>query len=268
MSGGFTEAMLAGGGGAAAGGAGAGEAAAGAGLMASAVALGPVLGLIAAALASLLAVGLAFADQWKNMMTIFGATGGQTMQMLLEAGKAIWSTLGPILTMLGSVLLIPLTVAWQVFTVLLRGFLLVLTAVFDVLGAIAGAVWSSVKPAFDFVFGLFRDLAAFFNDVFADATKFLKELKGPKVNPTEELSTEPSTDYQAWPQGTGNQIDLNKAPKGAVNINQDFRGSRISVRQEFKGDQDPDRIVMAMMSDLTRQSENRTTSGYAGALTR
>lgn len=240
-------------------------------LGASLTALAPVLGLVAAALALLLAIGLAFADQWKNMLTIFGSTGSQTMSMLVDAGEAIWSTLSPIFKAIGSVLLIPITALWLVFTTLLRGFLLVLTAVFDVLGALANVVWATVKPAFDFLFGLFKDLAAFINDVFGEATRFLKEIKGGKeatpLNDTESLSTEPKTDYAIW-QGGQDAIDLSKATKGGVKITQDFRGSRISVKQEFKGDQDPDRIVMAMMSDLTRQAENRISSGYAGALTR
>ncbi len=251
-------------------GAGAAESGAGmAALVASLTALGPVVAIVAAALASFLAIGLAFADQWKNMLTIFGSTGSQTMGMLVEAGQAIWSTLSPILKMLGSVLLIPLTAAWLVFTTLLRGFLLVLTAVFDVLGWIANAVWTSLKPAFDFIFQLFKDLAAFINDVFGEAGKVLKGWrKGLDENEKPEaLSTEPNQDFSIW-QGNQNAVDLSKATKGGVKITQDFRGSRISVKQEFKGDQDPDRIVMAMMSDLTRQAENRVSSGYAGALTR
>ncbi len=261
--------------GGATGAAGGGAAAAGgeglAALSSSLAALAPVLGVIAAVLAVLLAVGMAFADQWKNMSTIFVATGGQTLDLLLKFGDTLWNFLAPILKGIGSVLLIPLTVLWTAFTVLARTLLIALTWLFDIFGAITNAVWNLLKPAFDFIFDQFRWLADAFNNLFGDWIGRLKAMeaqaKGPQLNKTEELSTEPNMDFSLY-QGNQNQIDLSKAAKGAVNINQDFRGSRISIKQEFKGDADPDRIVMAQMDALTRQAENRISSGYAGALTR
>jgi hypothetical protein len=273
LGGGLTEAMMAGGGGGGAAAAEGGAAGAEGGMAAfsaSLVALGPVLAVIAVAIAAVVAVGLAMAEQWKNVVTIFGETGGQTMAMLVEFGKALWSTLGPILKLIGSVLLIPLSSMWLVFTTLLRGLLFALTAVFDVLGWVTNAIYQEVKPAFDFIFELFKDLAAFINKVFGEASSALKSAKGPKATEA-ELSTEPNADYSRWLNNaplSSSTMDLSKAPKGAVNITQDFRGSRIAIRQEFKGDADPDRIVMAQMDALTRQAENRISSGYAGALTR
>lgn len=237
----------------------------------SLAALAPVLGVIAAVLAVLLAVGMAFADQWKNMSTIFVATGGQTLDLLLKFGETLWNFLAPILKGIGSVLLIPLTVLWTAFTVVARTLLIALTWLFDIFGAITNGIWNLLKPAFDFLFDQFRWLADAFNGLFGDWIARLKAMedqaKGPRLGKTDELSTEPTMDYAMW-QGNQNAIDLSKAAKGAVNITQDFRGSRISIKQEFKGDADPDRIVMAQMDALTRQAENRISSGYAGALTR
>lgn len=241
-----------------------------AGLAASLTALGPVLALVGAALVALLAVGLAFQEQWRNMVTIFGATGGQTVQMLFEFGRALWDALAPILKGVGSVLLVPLTALWLVFTTVLRSALLGFTWLLKIFGAITNAIYDFVKPAFDAVFGMFQSLAQWLNELFAHALSWLKSVEKAPIPKEEGPSYDPNTDYSRWLTGsTGNQaIDMDKIAKGAVNINQDFRGSRISVRQEFKGDQDPDRIVMAMMNDLTRQAENRVSSGYAGALTR
>jgi hypothetical protein len=56
--------------------------------------------------------------------------------------------------------------------------------------------------------------------------------------------------------------------KQTTKVTNDFRGSNIKIDQKFDGDQDPDRIVVGMMSDLTRQAELRLSSGYAGAFTR
>lgn len=262
--------------GAAAGATGAATSAAGGGGMAaitaSLVAMGPVLVVVAAAMAALLAIGLAFADQWKNMATIFGETGGQTLTLLLAFAKTLWDTLAPVLKLIGSVLLIPLTALWVVFSTALRAGILALTAWLKVMGEITAAIYAAVKPAFDFIFGLFKQLAEWINNLFAQAASWLQSIgKGPKGETVDGPSHDPNTDFSRWSAKAplaSTALDLSKAPKGAVNINQDFRGSRISVKQEFKGDQDPDRIVMAMMNDLTRQAENRVSSGYSGALTR
>lgn len=59
-----------------------------------------------------------------------------------------------------------------------------------------------------------------------------------------------------------------KKPAQQMNVTNDFRGSRITIDQKFDGDQDPDRVVMAMMGDLTKQAELRLSSGYASAFSR
>jgi hypothetical protein len=56
--------------------------------------------------------------------------------------------------------------------------------------------------------------------------------------------------------------------KQKTSITNDFRGSNIKIDQKFEGDEDPDRIVYAMMSDLHKQAEMRLSTGYAGAFTR
>lgn len=43
---------------------------------------------------------------------------------------------------------------------------------------------------------------------------------------------------------------------------------RVTIKQDFKGKTDPDRIVRLMMTDLERQAESRMSSVFSGALTR
>jgi hypothetical protein len=52
----------------------------------------------------------------------------------------------------------------------------------------------------------------------------------------------------------------------ATTVN-DFRGSRITVNQEFR-QSDPDRVLMYMIEDINRQAESRITSNFVPALTR
>lgn len=260
--------------GAGAGGAAAGEGAAAA---ASAMALGPALGIAAVALAALVAVGLAVADQWKNVEAIFGPSLKEIGEMVLRFGMMLWKTLGPVLKLFGSVILIPLIAAWEIFSVLLRGFLFVLNPILDVLGDIVTVAWDKLKPAFDFVFGALAKLAHFFDEVFGSIDKDREKREnlrkalaresqeGDKTGEGFETMFKPALFNKSDLKRLANPEDLNKAN---VTVHQDFRGSRIAIRQDFKGSADPDRIVTAMMKDLTRQAESRISSGFAGALTR
>jgi hypothetical protein len=263
--------------GGATGGGGAAVGAAEGAAMAGGVALAPVLATVAAALAVLLAVGLAVSEQWKNVSHIFGQEFGQIGQMLIGVGLAIWNTLSPILKIFGSVILASLIVTWEVFSVLLRGFLVVLRPILDILGSITTTIYDALKPAFDWLFGALSKLSDFFKSVFGEVDKMREEKERAKRQRGLEAQEQDHTGEDFKPlfgpslftksdmKRLANPEDLNKAN---VTINQDFRGSRIQIRQDFKAQQDPDRIVTSMMRDLTRQAESRISSGFAGALTR
>jgi hypothetical protein len=65
-------------------------------------------------------------------------------------------------------------------------------------------------------------------------------------------------------------VSEGSAPEAPPNRNQtinDFRGSKITVNQEFR-EADPDRIALQMIEGLAREAEQRTQSGYVPALTR
>ena len=58
-----------------------------------------------------------------------------------------------------------------------------------------------------------------------------------------------------------------RAGGGRSSVNNDFRGSRINIHQEFR-QQDPDRIAVATLGALSSAGERRIASGYAPAVTR
>jgi hypothetical protein len=270
ITGGFTEAMLAGG---AASGGGAGGAAAGmSGLAIAGVAIAGII----AALAVFAGILLTVKEYWKEFTVIFGETGGQLLTMLVGLGKAIWGFLSPLLKNLGSIIMAILVPAWTIFSTALRGLIFILTGIFEALAYVSRGVNEFFKPAFDLVFRVFASLAAFINEWFTGLLAQSEEHRAAvakiRLQNQEGGSTDPMTDWSryhlAGPGASKKAVDLNEVPKSAMNVTNDFRGSRISIKQDFKGDGDPDRIVMAMVHDLTRQAESRISSGFAGALTR
>lgn len=263
--------MGAGGGGA--GAAGAGAAAGGtsvAGAIAGLAALGPVLLGIAAAATVAVAVGLAVQDHWRAMVDIFGGPVLQVGEMLVSTGKAIWAALGPVLKTLGRIILTYVAPAWLLMTTLFRGLLFAIEVLYTGIGWLTSTIFDSLKPAFDVVFQLFADLSKFITEVFGEARRALKGT--PTVGSQDMRRADPEwspiNDAYDQAQLLSVRRQMNAKPAQTMQVNNDFRGSRISIKQDFKGDADPDRIVVAMMGDLTRQAESRISSGYAGALTR
>ncbi len=252
----------AGGGGAAAGGAAAG----GAGL----AALAPVLAGVAAAGALAAGVFMVVQEQWGNMVKIFGPSFAQVTSMALEFGGTLWHTLAPILKMVANVVMAVLAPAWTVVTALLRGFMFAFGTLADLYGSVTNAVYDKIKPAFDFLFDLFARFAKFVDEVFSEARKGLGTPTSYKqIDSITAPEWTPSPMQAAFDaQALASARKSAAKPAATMQVNNDFRGSRIQIKQDFKGDTDPDRVVSAMMNDLTRQAEARISSGFAGALTR
>jgi hypothetical protein len=266
---------------------GAGAVGAGAGGAAAAVgaSIWPAVLAFAAAAAVVGTVVLAVKDNWQSFTAIFGETSKGLLTEVIGLGQAMWKALGPVLKTVGNILLAVLAPTWLAVTTALRGMVVVLTAVFDAIGWVTNAVYDHLKPAFDFLFSVFADIAKFINDVFSSVRLFAEETKNETQRMLQErawgetgsqrgLGTEPQTNWDRWnpalvgPLQTKDQVDLSKAPKAGVHVTNDFRGSRVQIRQDFKGDTDPDRVVEVAMRDLTRQSEMRVSSGFSGAFTR
>jgi hypothetical protein len=61
-------------------------------------------------------------------------------------------------------------------------------------------------------------------------------------------------------------IFKDKTPGARAQVVNDFRGSKITLKQEFR-QADPDRVAIQMMKDLARFAEQRVTSGFVPATT-
>jgi hypothetical protein len=266
--------------GASAGGGAAAGAAAGEGAVAAGgIAAGPAIIIGAIVAAALGSIVLTAQEQWGNLVVIFQSMTGGMLGDVIELGQAIWGFLQPVMKVLGHLILGTLVVGFGFLITVIRVAAQVLTVLFDAFGAVANVVYDTLKPAFDWLWGFLGDLADWIKLKFWQLKDLLgiegkeppgKEPGAPSFGDKlehkkamDEFDREYMTAKQNQPS-----MDLGKLNKQAVTVNNDFRGSRISIKQDFKDLKDPDRVVSAMMSDLTRQAETRISSGYAGAFTR
>jgi len=208
---------------------------------------------------------------------------------LIDLFKSMWRALGPVLKMTASVFIALWAVLLVQLVPVLRILILSLSGLFALLGDITTAIDTVVSPAFNSLFGLLSELSRFLMGV-ARTIAFMtgKPMAGgatpgtageafegvgegvfANVRPLSEALGDALVDSI---RGIDMTITLDKfkvpAARGGGNTIVDGRGARITIKQEFAGKADPDRIVFAMMKDLSRQAEQRLSTGFAGALTR
>lgn len=240
----------------AAGGAGAAAAGGGvmAGLEAALAALAPLIAPVVAALAAVGSVGVFVAERWDDlklaiapMMPVLESLWAS----LKELGELVMRILLPPMKLLGASILgtvvPPLLVLVKVFELLVRGAVLVL----EVIANIVEAIETLLAPAFDSIVSMIGMTAAALG-------QYTKEAKVDRIL---------SDDGAASAAAAASSGAMSDAPGERAPTVMDFRGSKISIRQEFR-DQDPDRIAVQMAEDLRRMSEYKVTSGFASALTR
>lgn len=261
-------------GGAAAGGAAAGAAgevtAAGGGLAAleSALAgLAPAFAALAAVFALVAGVTRVVYDGWESFVDMFTFLQ-PVLDVLYEDFSAIGENLSeilrPILTTLGTVVLAVLIPAVTGLVAVLRVVTYMLRAVTDGLRWVSEHVEEYlVNPFRDAILEMGRFLANALRMEFAPGRAYGRQATGEEGDPLEELRRR----YE----NRGPMFGRFEAPaptsdRRPVTVN-DFRGSRISVSQEFR-QADPDRILMTMVEDINRQAEARIQSGFVPALTR
>ncbi|CAB4154998.1 hypothetical protein UFOVP650_61 [uncultured Caudovirales phage] len=263
-----------------AGAAGAGVATAGAGgagagaTAAAGAALGPVT-LAIAAIAAVAAFASdhlqVFSEIWTNATA---GMGEELMVLFLTVKDAVM----PLLKSWGGVLAMVLVPAFQLLVFVFRLLVKGLTLVIGVIGQVYQWIYEKITPAFELLLDLFA--------LFGDALVSLGRVLGLEVDRVQNLAkkTDPEAakyegGFEGWlaeHQGhfargnTGNDraSELFKVPDARATTVNDFRGSRITIKQDFKGNHDPDRIVSAMTRDLARQAESRISSGYSNALSR
>jgi hypothetical protein len=124
-----------------------------------------------------------------------------------------------------------------------------------------------LAPAFDYAIGKMGEVAGAISRMLDPIAKFfkLKTNEGWENEVKEYLGQ--NGDY-ATVRKTTTPSDFGAKTEKKQNItNVNASGARITIKQSF-GDQDPDRVVSLMMSDLERQAESRLTSAFSPAFTR
>lgn len=267
-----------------AGSAGAGAALAsggGAGAASGAAATAAALsGPLVLALAAVGAVAAFASDHFESFSQIWtNATEGMGTE-LMALWEALKSAFLPLLKSWGGVIAAILVPAFQalvlVFRLLVRG----LTLILEVMGAVYGYIYKQLEPAFNLVVD--------FLVLLGEGLQKLGGILGLEVGRIRDLAKDDPEGHKyeggfdQWMKEHQGFMDkringdpdqqrineLHRVPGGRTSVTNDFRGSKISIKQDFKGKHDPDRIVQAMMTDLTRQAEMRISSGYSSALSR
>ncbi len=275
-----------GGGGAAAAGAGAaGAGAAGAGEGAIATVL-TAIGAAAAPLAVILAaVGSAVyvvVERWQDIVEVFAF-----LQPVLDGlwtdlqglGKALWDIARPIIKLIGSQLLVVFGVGLFALIAALRVLVGVLRVVAEGLAYVTRALEEYiVDPFIDAIMYIGKTIAEFFGreTVLGTARGQQSDRRVGEGGMYRELDAHAAgvdlgrrLGFRGGATGRQSATDpyAQGAPTARATVHNDFRGSRISVKQEFR-EADPDRILSTMVHDIEAQAERRLSSGFVGALTR
>lgn len=250
LAGGVTSAAGLLGGGAAAGGAGgAGAGAAAAGGAAVGAGLAAALAPFVAAVAIIGSIGAAAYDQWSSIKAMFISLSPRLREvgsMFVRLGKVLGLNLYNVLRSIGNIVMIFAVPAF-------RGLLVMLELVLPKITAMAeGLAWAFDKIAGGISWVTTQVLGL------ATATGQNLEFKENFAAP-ERFGA-----FGAMPAATP-ELGARKRP--SMTVNQDFRGSRFTIKQEFK-DAEPDRVLQIFRTDLMKQAERRIQSGFAPAIAR
>jgi hypothetical protein len=272
--------FLAGGGGAAAAG---GTAAGGAAAAAAGGGAAAIGAPVVAALAGIAAVAAfagdhlqLFSEIWTSMTA---GLGGQ----LMELWESLKGAFLPLLKSWGGVLSAVLIPTLQLAVFAFRGLIKGLSLLLDVAGAVYGYIYDKLGPVFEMVLELFTAMGEGLRELGKILGFEVDRIRGFSVEDKESGKYEGGLDrffeehsgfmqrrLNGDPEAQKQAELLRRVPaqRSVSQVNNDFRGSRITVKQDFKGKADPDRIVSAMMTDLTRQAERRISSGFLPAFSR
>lgn len=242
----------------------AGGVGAGAGGLAAAISglLAP-MGAVAAVFAVVAGIALvvyqrfdAFAKMFSFVAPVLEQIGADLAMVGVYGGDV----LVPMLTLLGTV--VSAIVIPAVLNLIggIRIFVFVLRGVLTQMSAMAQAVeLYLVNPFRDFILEMGVELSRMFGLVFGASAG---TPSSPVAAVAEAIRITQGARQVEAPTGMGAGTPADRA----TTVN-DFRGSRITVNQEFRQN-DPDRVLMYMIEDINRQAEARITSNFVPALTR
>lgn len=239
------------------------------------------LAALAVVLAAVGGVVLIVQEQWTALTEIFEQSTDGLGESFMGLVKAIGGFLAPLLKMTMTPLVIALTAAFTVMTPILKLIVEGWRLIFEVLAYGANFIYDTVKPAFDAIFGFFATLAGWLNrlgraELPGDPEERLRRggIKAGKRYMEEAARTNDEFMKNLAAQvGEGGRGGLfgeptefqAQMPMERPTVVNDFRGSKITVKQEFR-EADPDRVMIQMIEDINKQAEMRIRTGFAPAL--
>ena len=208
-------------------------------------ALGP-LAIILGAVAGVATLVVDHFDQFRDIFSAIGNSG--VFQELVEQLMRLWEVLKPLFKLLGIAAMMLGGIAFAAIVAGIKAFTTALKWILD-----------TIKPV--------TDAISAFVDVFA--TDFLENVRQLINLMGGSAGTKPvklSKPDKPHTPGADNMGNATEQVQGNVTHN-DFRGSRMEIRQEFK-DADPDRVITTMVQDMQREAESRVQSGFVPAMSR
>lgn len=258
----------------AAGAAGAGAAgAAGAGALA---AVGPALAVAAGAAGIFTSAILVVREQWDRfaaMFTTFRPVLLGLWEDTVGFAAALWDGLAPILKVVGHLMGPPLVASFVNMVAGLRVLFRFGKAFAESVARITKGIYEALRPVFDALWAMVDRFTTFVTEsvdwITGDVAK-ARALLAPvsEEDPLKELAKRfaPGTYKPPWhPDKVAEQMAM--APTGRTTVVNDFRGSKIQVKQDFR-DQDPDRVLLSMVQEIQRQAEMPIQSGLMPAVAR
>lgn len=225
---------------------------------------------IAATLGLVTGAILVAIEQWNNIKQIFSTATEGLGGELLGLAKTIWTAVSPVLKMLAQGPMLALAGIFSLMVPTLTVLVTALRVVFETLGSITTAIYDELKPGFDLMWGLIASwaervryvLAPFFALVGIGATGAPRAARGLGIK--HDMRTDDfSGQYDMRPFSMFPESQY--APEKRQTVINDFRGSNITVKQDFR-EADPDRVLVQMFDAIHRSAEYRTQSGYSPTL--
>lgn len=255
---------------AAAGGGGGGAAGAASGLAG-------VLGPLAAALGMVAGAVGVVRENWDAFIRIFESSTGGMLAQLTGLLSEMWRAFAPIFKMISQGLLAVLVPVLGLLVAVLRQVIEGWRLIFQVLGDGTRWIYDTFRPSWEEFWSWMADtFEGFFGTTLQASQAWAeqqRQITRAQENAIEDLKKQLGIGAKTPDASPGDMFDWSRAriapktPQGRVTQVNDFRGSKIEVKQDFR-DADPDRVLVQMIQGITRQAELRIQSGFAPALSR
>lgn len=230
--------------------------------MAALSALGSALAPLLPVFAVIASLGIAISVNWQRFIGLF-AQASPLFAYFGQEAMGMFSSLWEVLSGLGQIigeLLGPgvMLAAAAVFGALIVAFK-ALKLVFDLILPLITGIKNGVHQIFTTFLDNISDLLVQFG---------MPRLTGPVSTVAATAAPSQAFDMRSDVRQPFDAVGSARIPSQRVPPpNNDFRGSRINVNQEFK-EADPDRVMFQVVNDINRQAERRISSGQTNPLTR